>query len=264
MVKIAICNAKGGSGKSATSISLAAYLASRGKKTLLVDANPQANSTRLLLSLDFMEVAPEPTLYDVLYSFLERKKNIINEAIRPVEHHKNLFLLSSSLMIERMKTAVTIHSRRPIEVFKSLFKPLEGKFDYLIFDCPADLSIYVENALEVADYVLCTSTYARQSVEGVAQAIPLVWEIKGEDFAGIKVLMTKVKASATVIQRKLGEYIGELEEARYMLDIIIPEEQAVENADMDNAVIMLNPAYKRSKARKAYEELGAWVIKNWT
>lgn len=264
MIKIAICNAKGGSGKSATSTSLAAYLAIQGKKTLLVDANPQANSSRLLLRLDFLEAAPEPTLYDVLYSFLERKQNIIEEAIRSVEHNKNLFLLPATLQLERMKTNVTINSRRPVEVFKNLFKPLGEKFDYLILDCPADLSIYVENSLEIADYVLCTSTYARQSVEGVAQAIPLVWEIKGDDFTKIKVLMTKVKASATVIQRKLAEYIGELREAGYMLEMTIPEEQAVENADMDNAVIMFNPAYRRSKARKAYEQFGAWVLKNWT
>ena len=265
MIAISICNAKGGVAKTTTALNLGSYLSAQGQRVLLIDLDPQANATKTFLELGIGDAAKPPTLYDVLYQYLmERKKNIIREAIRVIPTHPNLFLIAATLRMEQFKDMIKANSKRPLEVLKDLVKPIEPDYDYLILDCPADLSIYVENAIELADYILCPSLYDFYGIDALSLIIPTITEIKGDDFANYRVLYTMFNPRATKIQEKLKDYADMLEGMEKVLPFKIPIDQNVKNSQAESVDFMNDKAYHNSKARLAYIKLGEYVMEHWT
>jgi len=203
-------------------------------------------------------------MYDVLFQYImEKKKNIITESIRPVTNNDNLFLIAATLRMEQFKDLIKTNSKRPLEVLKEIVKPIEKEFEYLIIDCPADLSIYVENSIEIADYILCPSIYDFYGIDGLSLIIPTIKEIKGDDYENYKVLYTMFNPRATKVQEKLKEYADMLEELGKVLPIKIPVDQNVKNSQADSVDFMADKSYTNSKARLAYQELGNYVLNNW-
>jgi chromosome partitioning protein len=263
MITIAITNAKGGVAKTTTALCVSSFLAEQGQRTLVLDIDPQANASKSLLELEIGEAVEAPTMQDVLYQYImEKRNNITKSAIRPIR--ENLFLLPAALGMEQFKDLVKSHSKRPMEVLKNLVKPIEKQFDYLVIDCPADLSIYVENAIELADYILCPSTYDFYGIDGLSLLIPTIQEIKGDEFEDYRVLYTLFNSRATKIQAKLKEYADALdEELGKVLPFQIPIDQSIKNSQADNSDIMTSKSYKNTNARHAYEKLGHFVLENW-
>jgi chromosome partitioning protein len=264
MITISIANAKGGVAKTTTALSLASYLSTHGQRVLLMDIDPQANATKTFLELGIGDVAEPPTMFEVLYQYvMERKKNILPEAIRQVPSNPNLSLVAATLRMEQFKDLIKANVKRPLEVLKELVKPVQKDYDYLIIDCPADLSIYVENAIELADYVLCPSIYDFYGIDGLSLIIPTINEIKGEDFEGYRVLYTLFNPRATKVQEKLRDYADMLEKMEKVFPTRIPVDQGVKNSQADSVDFMADKNYRKSKARLAYEELGAFVLEHW-
>lgn len=264
MITISIANAKGGVAKTTTALNLASYLSQKNKRVLLMDLDPQANATKTFLELGIGDVAQSPTLYDVLYQYImERRKNIIRDALRKLPNYDNVWLLAATLRMEQFKDMVKSNSKRPLEVLKELIKPISNDFDYLVIDCPADLSIYVENAIELSDYVLCPTIYDLYGIDALSLIIPTILEVKGEDFKRYQVLYTLFNPRATKVQEKLKEYADMLEELGRVFPFRIPIDQNVKNSQADSADFMTDKTYKNSKARLAYQELGDYVLENW-
>lgn len=262
MITIAIANAKGGVAKTTTALCVSSYLADQGQRTLLLDFDPQANASKSFLELGIGEVVEPPTMYDVLYNFImEKKQNIIKDAIRPVR--ENLAVLAATLRMEQFKDLVKVHARRPLEVLRALIKPLQKDYDYLVIDCPADLSVYVENAIELADYVLCPTTYDLYGIDGLSLMIPTINEIKGEDFQNYQVLYTLFNPRATKIQAKLKDYADLLENMGKVLPFQIPMDQTIKNSQADNLDLMTTKTYRNANARRAYEKLGEYILEYW-
>lgn len=262
MITIAIANAKGGVAKTTTALCVSSYLADQGQRTLLIDFDPQANASKSFLELGIGEVVESPTMYDVLFNFImEKRVNIIKESVRPVR--ENLSVIAATLRMEQFKDLVKAHARRPLEVLRALVKPLEKQFDYLVIDCPADLSVYVENAIELADYILCPTTYDFYGIDGLSLMIPTITEIKGEEYDNYRVLYTLFNPRATKIQAKLKDYADMLEEMGKVLPFQIPMDQSIKNSQADNLDLMTEKTYRNANARRAYEKLGEHILENW-
>lgn len=262
MRTIAIANAKGGVAKTTTALCVSSFLADQGQRTLLLDFDPQANASKSFLELGIGDVVEPPTMYDVLFNFImEKRTNIIKEAVRPVRD--NLSVLAASLRMEQFKDLVKVHARRPLEVLRTLIKPIASQYDYLVVDCPADLSVYVENAIELADYILCPTTYDLYGIDGLSLMIPTIAEIKGEDFEHYRVLYTLFNPRATKIQAKLKEYADMLEEMGKVLPFQIPMDQSIKNSQADNLDLMTVKAFRNANARRAYEKLGEYILEYW-
>jgi len=260
---ISIMNAKGGVAKTTSSLCLASYLASQNQRVLFMDLDPQANATKTLLKIELGESAPAPTLYDVLYAFvMENRKNIAAEALKPAGH--NLQLLPATQRMEPFKDLVKTHSRRPLDVLKSIVKPLKKNFDFLIIDCPADLSVYVENAIEMSDLILLPTTYDLYGLDGLSLVIPVILEIKGDDFDAYRVFYTLHNARATRIQKNIGTYAQTLQDMGQVLPVKVPIDQSVKNSQASYQDLLSDPSYRNSRAREAYTELGAHILKNWS
>ncbi|MBR2100712.1 MAG: ParA family protein, partial [Eubacterium sp.] len=137
---VAIFNQKGGVGKTTTCVNMAAALGAKGKKTLLIDIDPQGNTTSGV-GIDKSEV--EYSTYDMLVD------NVSARAIMIETEFKNLFLLPSSINLAGAELEMADAENRN-SALKKAIAGLVGEFDYIIIDCPPSLGILSINALVAA------------------------------------------------------------------------------------------------------------------
>ena len=164
-----VFNEKGGVGKSSIACNLAAISAARGKRTLVVDLDPQCNSTHYLLG----EVPEENTIAD----YFENTLAFSLLAKKPAEYihqtpYENLSIISSSF--ELLTLEHKLESRHKIYKLRDLLNKLEGDFDEIYIDTAPALNFYTRSALICADNVLIPfdcDAFSRQALYSILEVI---------------------------------------------------------------------------------------------
>ena len=165
---IAIANQKGGCGKTTTTVNLAAYLALNGKKTLLVDLDPQGSSTR---HLGLNEL--DKTMYDVLMRGLDIRALIKNTMVSDLDiAPTNNFLGKAELELASKLTARE-------SVLRPKLRSLEG-YDYVLIDTPPTLGFLTLNALVASDMVLIPIQTQFFALMGLSMILDLLELIKND------------------------------------------------------------------------------------
>ena len=163
---IAIANQKGGCGKTTTAVNLAAYLALNGKRTLLVDLDPQGSSTR---HLGLNEL--DKTMYDVLMRGLDIRALIKNTMVSGLDiAPTNNFLGKAELELASKLTARE-------SVLRPKLRSLEG-YDYVLIDTPPTLGFLTLNALVASDMVLIPIQTQFFALMGLSMILDLLELIK--------------------------------------------------------------------------------------
>lgn len=158
---IAVANQKGGVGKTTTCVNLCAALAKRGRRVLLVDCDPQGNSTSGMgVSKDAM-----PNVYDVLV----RGENAVDCTIK-TEYG---FVLPSNKELSGATIELVKAENREF-VLKNAILPIKSEYDYIFIDCPPSLEILTVNALAAADSVLIPVQCEYYALEGIADLMTTV------------------------------------------------------------------------------------------
>ncbi len=157
---IAIANQKGGVGKTTTAINLAASLAVSEYKVLLVDADPQANTTSGL-SLD-----PKKVKIGV-YNCLIEEATVPDGIVKP-EDAPNLFLLPSNMDLVGAEIELVNHPNRE-KLMKKIFEEVKEDFDFIIIDCSPSLGLITINALTAADSVIIPVQCEYFALEGLGK-----------------------------------------------------------------------------------------------
>ena len=158
---IAIANQKGGVGKTTTAINLAASLAVLEFKTLLVDADPQANSTS---GVGFDPKENRVNIYDCLMNDKHAKDAIV-ETETP-----NLHLLPSHLDLVGAEIELINHPNRE-RILKSVLDEVKNQYDYIFIDCSPSLGLITVNALTSADAVLVPVQCEYFALEGLGKLL---------------------------------------------------------------------------------------------
>jgi len=165
---IAIANQKGGCGKTTTTVNLAAYLALNGKRTLLVDLDPQGSSTR---HLGLNEL--DKTMYDVLMRGLDIRALIKNTMVSGLDiAPTNNFLGKAELELASKLTARE-------SVLRPKLRSLEG-YDYVLIDTPPTLGFLTLNALVASDMVLIPIQTQFFALMGLSMILDLLELIKND------------------------------------------------------------------------------------
>ena len=153
---IAVTNQKGGVGKTTTAITLSAILAKKGKKVMLIDADPQGNAT----SGVGMEKEMEKSVYELLV-----EDTPINETLQD-SSIKNLKVCPSNINLAGAEVElVSMMSRE--QRLKEKLEEVQDEFDYIIIDCPPSLGLITLNAFTAANSVLIPIQCEYYALEGL-------------------------------------------------------------------------------------------------
>lgn len=195
---IAVTNQKGGVGKTTSSINIAFYLAKAGKKTLLVDFDPQGNATSGL-GIDKSEL--DVTVADVVTG--QRK---LAEVIIPTEF-KNLSVAPAMPTLANTEVEIAQAEHR-FSRLKYAIESLNTDYEYIIIDCPPSLSLLTVNALIAAKYVLLPVQAEFYALEGLGQLLEtmkLVRKNLNPTLDLIGVLPTMVDSRTSLSSQVLSE-----------------------------------------------------------
>lgn len=164
---IAVANQKGGVGKTTTSVNLSSLLAKKGKKVVLLDADPKGNATSGL----GVDKNVEKSLYDVLVNE-EPVENTLQDTIE-----KNLKICPSNVNLAGAEVELVSQMSREHRL-KEQLDQIKDKYDYIFIDCPPSLGLITLNSFTAADSVLIPVQCEYYALEGLGQLINTINLVK--------------------------------------------------------------------------------------
>lgn len=161
---ISIANQKGGCGKTTSAINLAATLGLNGKRTLLIDLDPQAHAT-LGLNID-----DQNSLYNVISKLTPRKLRIEN-IIKKVD--ANFDIVPSNILVGTLEQELADEIGRELKLIE-VINTIKDQYDYILIDCPPSLGFLTVNSIRASDEVIIPVETSRFSMQGVDHLMDII------------------------------------------------------------------------------------------
>lgn len=247
---IAVANQKGGVGKTTTAITLSAILAKKGKKVMLIDADPQGNAT----SGVGIEKEMEKSVYELLV-----EDTSINETLQD-SSIKNLKVCPSNINLAGAEVElVSMMSRE--QRLKEKLEEVQDEFDYIIIDCPPSLGLITLNAFTAANSVLIPIQCEYYALEGLGQLINTINLVKKHLNKNLEIegaLLTMYDARTNLsnqVVKEVKNYFGEK-----VYKTVIPRNVKLSEAPSYGMPITVYDA--RSKGAKSYDKFVKEFLKN--
>ena len=239
---ISIANQKGGVGKTTTAINLSTVLAKKGKKVLMIDADPQGNGT----SGVGVDKDQQFSVYDVLIEDIEIENTLQKTQVR------NLDLCPSNINLAGAEVQLVSMENREYKLKEKVDK-IKDKYDFIIIDCPPSLGLITLNAFTASDSVLIPVQCEYYALEGLGQLLNTIELVKKRMNKSLHIegaLLTMYDARTNLsnqVVKEVKNYFGDR-----VYKNVIPRNVKLSEAPSYGLPITLYDA--RSKGAKSYDK----------
>ncbi len=247
---ISIANQKGGVGKTTTAVNLSTILAKKGKKVMLIDADPQGNASSGL----GLEKEVENSLYDVLINDVDIAETLQDSCM------KTLKVCPSNMDLAGAEVELVSQMSRE-QRLKEKVDSIKDKFDYIIIDCPPSLGLITLNAFTASDSVLIPVQCEYYALEGLGQLLNTINLVKKHLNKNLEIegaVLTMYDMRTNLSNQVVKEVKRYFEDRVYKT--VIPRNIKLSEAPSYGLPITLYDA--KSKGARAYEKLAREVLKN--
>lgn len=247
---MSIANQKGGVGKTTTSINLSTILAKKGKKVLMIDADPQGNAS----SGVGIDKEIEESVYDILINDTEIKDVVKKTNI------KNLFICPSNINLAGAEVELVSVMSREYRL-KEKLDLVKDEYDYIIIDCPPSLGLITLNAFTASDSVLIPVQCEYYALEGLGQLINTINLVKKHlnkniDIEGALLTMYDVRTNlSNQVVKEVKKYFND----KVYKNVIPRNVKLSEAPSYGMPITVYDP---RSKGAKSYEKFVKEFLKN--
>ena len=240
----AIASQKGGTGKSSTAITLAAGLAHEGKRTLLIDIDSQANSSKVLLP-EYQKCDKDGTIYRTI---LERKSLPVHDT-----NVTNLSIVPSHILLSNTDIELTTAIDHREARLKTELDRIKGEYDHVFIDCPPTLSWLTINAFTAADTVIVVVSPGYFELDSIVQISKTIKEVRAVFNPDLDLLGFLFTMSDSTINTKTSLQILRQTYTDKVIKTVIPRNTDVRDAHFNKQDIF---TYKAdANAAIAYRNL---------
>lgn len=250
---IAICNQKGGVGKTTTAINLSAYLAGRNKRVLIVDIDSQGNATS---GIGVDKASIKKSIYNVLIEQASLGETILHTDIA------DMSLVPADLNLTGAQIELVSAFARE-QKLKNSIQPIKDSFDFILIDCPPSLGLLTINALTASDTVLIPLQCEYYAMEGLSQLLQTIELVRRNlnpslEIEGVVLTMADYRTNLTnEVIREAKEFFKDK-----LYDTIIPRSVKLSEAPGYGKPIMLYDQH--SQGAVAYKQLSEEFISHNT
>lgn len=245
---LTVANQKGGVGKTTTAINLAAAFAMRKKRTLLIDLDPQANSS--IAFLDGAEITA--SMFDVLSG-----GTLLREIIKPSKD-PNLFVAPAKIILSKLEVHLAGQFDAPFKLKDSL-APVLREYDYVVIDTPPALGILTVNSLVASTHLLVPIQAAYSAIEGTDDLLETYQRVRARPNPDLKVAGVVI----TMFDKRTNISKDALEQIRAVFGNVLCKTRISKNVRLEES-----PAYKetiftfapKSPGAKEYAKLAMEVM----